>query len=105
MSRVPAYCESCGAVFQPNAIGLGPGARGTLLNNKVGCSSCGGLARLIDGTFTVSSDDVLIMVSGPPISRVTLQKFSALIHHTAKNQIALDALESEAAALDPVLGK
>jgi hypothetical protein len=53
MDTLPAICNHCGAIFHSNAIGVGPGISGLVIENvTVGpCPNCGSDGRIPDGTY------------------------------------------------------
>ena len=52
MAGVPAYCERCNTLFESSALSIGSGAVVTFANCGTSCPRCGGMARILDGTYS-----------------------------------------------------
>ncbi|SRR5258706_950552 len=102
MAGIPAYCPHCGTIFQSRAFAIMGGVSGTMLRgNTETCVHCGKMASIVDGTFDVSADDVVSLVSGPAITKEVLRSFSELVQRAAKNEITDEELKEEIEKLRP----
>jgi hypothetical protein len=106
MARLPAYCQSCGCLFQSSyGIGRsGPVKNITFRGNLDQCPNCRQPARVLDGVFEAVGD-VVRLIDGPQLTRDILEKFGALVAQAQRQQITPDDLEREATKLDPKLGE
>lgn len=94
MPDVPAHCDDCGLTWEPRgAITLLPGGEGTrLIGNATRCPNCGGLARFIEGTFSVR-DGMIEVLAAPDWSMQALR----LLQRAAQEAEALADTDPEAA--------
>lgn len=79
MAVVPAHCDHCGHTWQPrNTIEFHGSAQVTMNNSRVSCPRCGGMARLLEGTFAVR-DEVLQVLSAPDWTLEKLEELSGVL--------------------------
>ena len=102
MTRVPAYCENCGAIF-PAPVGLGAGSKIILKNVVTNCPFCGSLAQL-DGEFEGAGNAIRIIRS-KNITPQNLKAFAALLRDAYQKKTSVEETKQQAAKIDPALGE
>jgi len=101
---VPAHCNACGLDFQPRAIAVANGATNiTFTGNRTNCPRCGGVAQLMDGTFSVK-DDRFEILSAPSVTREMLARLQLLIDEAEAHPSNLDAVRQKAEAIHAGFG-
>lgn len=101
MTPLPAYCESCGLHFYCDGLfGVADGAHATLgLDHiAVDCPRCGAFARILDGTYLLSSG-VAELLSGPAWSLDRLRQFREQIREMGSADTVAE-LEERVRALE-----
>lgn len=108
MVAIPAYCPSCGHIFEfHNLISVSGGGsigRLTLENNTVQCPACGSAARLVDGSFSVV-ESTLKLISGPDITRAMVAQLERIAKRAAAGEITIDEAATQASKINPLWGK
>jgi len=79
VTTFPAFCTSCGLIFESRAFGFGGGAHNiTLTGVRETCPRCGSLADLPDGTFNVFGDTIHVLAS-PELTRQRLERLKEIV--------------------------
>lgn len=66
MGNIPARCGKCNLVFRA-AIAVRNVQNMTLQGNHQQCPRCGGMAKIVEGTFDVSADSIFRQIDGKPV--------------------------------------
>ena len=105
MHTLPAICDHCGALFDSNAIGLGPGVSGLqVVNFKVSpCTNCGREGHIPDGTYDTVLGTLRVLLK-QPASTQALNNLARILHAARQAQAdqatVADRVEAEAPELE-----
>ncbi|MCV0395900.1 MAG: zinc ribbon domain-containing protein [Rhizobiaceae bacterium] len=105
MVAIPVYCPHCGNLFASRAIRISGNVRNlTLKGCRETCPRCGQMATMVNGVFD-AADGVLTEIKASNFARPVLEEFAALLARTQLQQVSQGDLETQAAEIDPKLGK
>ena len=100
------YCQYCGAIFQSRLLSIRPGVSNvTFAGMGEICVNCGMPAQIVDGTFDVSKEGILSLISGPPLSKAVVEQLGKLLNKVVTGAVSKERLQEEADLIDPELGK
>jgi hypothetical protein len=100
------YCHFCGTIFESRAFSIKPGVSNvTFTGLGEICANCGMPAQIVDGTFDVSKEGILSLISGPPLSKAVVEQLGKLLNKVVTGEVSKDRLQEEADLIDPDLGK
>lgn len=102
--HTPARCTQCGLLFeQPNLIGGTGGAQVTFSNVGTNCPRCGGLAQVLDGTYSLQ-DGLMELVSGPQSTVELFRTLEAVIQQSRAKGDSPEQTAAKVAEAAPWLG-
>ena len=88
MVSIPAVCDNCDAIFNPNFLKVAPGAQIfnlELSNNKAGpCPHCGGTGHIVDGVFNIVSNTIEVL-NAPQRTIEELTRLSEILKSAQSN--------------------
>lgn len=101
MASIPGYCPHCGCIFDgTGGIHVENATSVTVSGSRMTCPNCGRMANLVEGTFNERGRG-LELVSGPPLTRVILDRLQELARRVEADQITPEQIIEEAEAVAP----
>jgi hypothetical protein len=92
MPIVPAFCDSCGAVF-PSGIFLENVYNAHISNNRCKCPSCGEMGHTPDGVFNFVKG-VIEVISAPQRTIEDLIRFEEILRTARESRQSTDEVSS-----------
>lgn len=97
----PAYCPSCGAIFQSKLTGISGVVTNLLLSgDKETCPFCGNWTDIGDGVFDIA-DNVISVVSAPNITLNMLKALETVAKQAYRENLTPDEAIEAANAISP----
>jgi hypothetical protein len=94
MPSPPAACARCGAIFPFRGIVVENSTNVTFGSLTVQCPSCGGPARVLDGTYDFVGNTIRL-VDGPAYTRAQLTALMGLLKKARDERRTAEELEAE----------
>ena len=89
---VPAFCDTCGAVFRSGFSVVGDASNITLVGNTAGpCPVCSGLGHIPDGVFNFVGSTIEIL-SAPQRTRDELGRLAAILREAKQAKQSPEAV-------------
>jgi hypothetical protein len=102
-TQFPAFCTSCGLVFQSKLIAIFGTAHLNMANNRETCPRCGAPAELPDGTFEVV-DDTIRVLKATDLTRDRLARLTRIAEQASEGIVSFEAAAEEIVRAAPELG-
>jgi uncharacterized protein YecA (UPF0149 family) len=94
MPNVPAFCDSCGAIYN-SGIFVGDGCRNiSFCGNKVQCPVCGMMGHIPDGVFDFIGDTIKLL-SGSQRTIAELQTLNSILQKALKENLTKEKIMEE----------
>jgi hypothetical protein len=94
MPVVPAFCDSCGAIF-PSGILVENSTHIQFSGGRAGpCPNCGGMGHIPDGIFNIIGSTIKLL-TGPQRTIADLNRLASLLNNFQQRDIGLDELADE----------
>ena len=104
MPVVPAFCDSCGAVFG-SGISVEDSRNVTFSGTDAGpCPACGGTGHVPDGLYNFIGQTIELL-SGPASTVADLKRLAALLERARKNRAEPEDIASAIARETPAFRK
>jgi hypothetical protein len=92
MTKVPAFCDNCGAIF-PSGFDLS-GQNITLFGNKSGpCPRCGSMGHIPDGVYNVINNTIEIL-SAPEWTIDELNRFAQILREAQRQAATQEEIDN-----------
>ncbi|HEX9050160.1 MAG TPA: SEC-C metal-binding domain-containing protein [Anaeromyxobacter sp.] len=93
--HVPAFCDSCGAIFASGIVA--GGGTFTFTGCAATCPRCGAMARIPDGTFSFIGDTIRLL-SGPAATVAQLRRLAEIVRAVRARAMTREAAEAAVAS-------
>ncbi len=104
MVHIPAFCDSCGAVFGSGIV-VENCVNVSLSGNRSGpCPRCGGMGSVIDGLFNVT-ENVIEILSAPERTRTQLKALTGILQSAANGSAPLGDIAAQIKETVPELSE
>jgi hypothetical protein len=105
MPEVPAFCDSCGAIFRSGMV-FENSQNVTFHGVQAGpCPRCGGMGHVPDGVFNFIGETIEVL-GAPGRTRAELQQFARILRQAEEQQVApaelAATLQKELPAFAPI---